>query len=55
MLKSFFMARPDTTEIDVELERTMRVIHDRIEKMLATKRQTYSSFASSQNRSTMIN
>jgi hypothetical protein len=34
MLKSFFMAKSATPEIDVELERTMQMIHDRMEKML---------------------
>jgi hypothetical protein len=34
MFKTFFMAKSAAPEIDAELERTMQMIHDRMEKML---------------------
>jgi hypothetical protein len=46
MFKTFFITRQPENEIDAELERTMLVIQDRVEKMLsneASKRQRFSS------------
>ena len=47
MFKTFFITRaPENNEIDIELERTMQVIHDRMERMLETqncKRQRFST------------
>ncbi len=45
MLKSFFMAKSATPEIDAELERTMQMIHDRMEKMLKEENAKRQRFA----------
>ena len=46
MFKSFFITRQPDNEVDLELERTMQLIHERMEKMLAeqtARRQRFSS------------
>jgi hypothetical protein len=45
MFKTFFITRQPETEVDHELERAMRNIQDRMERMLAaenSKRQRFS-------------
>jgi hypothetical protein len=46
MFKTFFLAKSAAPEIDAELERTMQMIHDRMEKMLeaqTSKRQRFTT------------
>ena len=37
MFKTFFIAKTATPEIDTELERTMQMLHDRMEKMMESQ------------------
>jgi hypothetical protein len=50
MFKTFFITRtPEISEVDIELERTMQVIHDRMEKMLEAQNARRQRFASIDN------
>lgn len=49
MFKTFFIAKTATPEIDEELERTMQLIHDRMEKMLESQNSRRQRFASVDN------
>ena len=52
MFKTFFIAKTATPEIDAELERTMQMLHDRMEKMLESqnaKRQRFAAVESAPN------
>jgi hypothetical protein len=46
MFKNFFIVKAETTEIDLELERTMQTIHDRMERMLCAEKEKRQRFSS---------
>jgi hypothetical protein len=49
MLKTFFIAKTATPEIDAELERTMQMLHDRMEKMLESQNARRSRLATTEH------
>ncbi len=49
MLKTFFISKSATPEIDAELERTMQAIHDRMDKMMAAENSKRQRFMTPQN------
>jgi hypothetical protein len=49
MLKTFFIAKAATPEIDAELERTMQMLHDRMEKMLESQNAKRQRFTVTEN------
>jgi hypothetical protein len=49
MFKTFFIAKTATPEIDAELERTMQMLRDRMEKMMESQNAKRQRFSAAEN------